>query len=127
MRLARPAIVSSSEFRSGAYSVRIEGAEGVNAGRLCGQGEQAWPCGEHAIAAFAALIARGALTCTLPKRASSTVVTGCQVGEQDVGAWLVANGWALARPGGPSGNAERGARTAGLVIFGPAAPPVHGD
>ena len=46
----------------------------------------------------------------------------CRLGKQDVGAWLVANGWARAAAGGPYAEAEEKARAAqGMGIFGAAA------
>ena len=63
------------------------------------------------------------------------IVAPCRLGKQDVGAWLVANGWARAAPGGPYVEAEREGRgsparassapppdTSGLSIGAGAAP-----
>lgn len=41
------------------------------------------------------------------------------LGKQDVGAWLVANGWAMASPSGIYGKAESVARAAEMGVFGP--------
>jgi endonuclease YncB( thermonuclease family) len=122
VRLARPTVDSSSELRAGRYAVRIDGVEGIDGRRSCGEGQLRWRCGDDAMNAFASLVGRGALTCRLPRRASATIVTTCRVGSQDVGAWLVSNGWALAQPGGPYVKAEAVARKAEMGIFGPAAP-----
>ena len=58
-----------------------------------------------------------------PQSERFAIVVRCRFGKQDVGAWLVSNGWARAAEGGPYRLAEIKAREAQMGIFGP--PPQH--
>ena len=64
-----------------------------------------------------------ALSCVMPPEADrQLLVAGCRLGKQDVGTWLVSNGWARAVAGGPYAEArsDRRARP-GLAFSEPAA------
>jgi endonuclease YncB( thermonuclease family) len=57
--------------------------------------------------------------------APAAIVADCKVARQDVGQWLVENGWARATQGGPYADAGEAAHKAGKGIFG-AAPDLSG-
>ena len=118
--LYRPIATSSATFESMGWKVAISGAQDIGVDRTCSFRDEAWPCGLRARAAFNAWLRGRALNCVLPTDAERFAIAApCRLGKQDVGAWLVANGWAMALPGGIYGKAEAIARTAGMGIFGP--------
>ncbi len=121
--LFRPVALESAVFESGGHTIAIEGVRSVPADESCVHDGQTWPCGVRARAAFRLWLRGRALVCQIPEdEQEQPVMRGrCRLAKQDVGAWLVENGWASAEPGGPYAQAGEAARAAGLGIFG--APP----
>jgi endonuclease YncB( thermonuclease family) len=118
-----PVAIGSAEFEAMGYKIAIAGTESVGPDETCMHDGVAWACGARAQAAVRAWLRGRALSCKLPPDAGSEVqVVGCRLGQQDVGAWLVSNGWARAVPGGPYVKAEATARQAAMGIFGPPPP-----
>lgn len=118
--LYRPIATSSATFESTGWTVVISGAQDIDVNQTCSFRDEAWPCGQRARAAFNAWLRGRALTCVLPPDIERFAIAApCRLGKQDVGAWLVANGWAMALPGGIYGKAEAIARSAGMGVFGP--------
>ncbi|GLQ79143.1 hypothetical protein GCM10007881_26610 [Mesorhizobium huakuii] len=118
--LYRPIATSSAIFESMGWKVAISGAQDIGADQTCSFRDETWPCGQRARAAFNAWLRGRALNCFLPPETERFAIAApCRLGKQDVGAWLVANGWAMALPGGIYGKAEAIARNAGMGIFGP--------
>ncbi|TIN70654.1 MAG: thermonuclease family protein, partial [Mesorhizobium sp.] len=61
------------------------------------------------------------VVCTVPPEGGRDLIAAeCRIGKQDVGQWLVENGWARAAKGGPYVEAGDMARTARKGIFGSA-------
>ncbi|MDG4882647.1 thermonuclease family protein [Mesorhizobium sp. WSM4884] len=118
--LYRPVATSSSIFEAMGRRVIISGTVDIDPGRTCAFGDAVWPCGQRARAAFNAWIRGRALKCLLPPDVDRFAIAApCMLGKQDVGAWLVANGWAMASPSSIYGKAESVARGAKMGIFGP--------
>jgi endonuclease YncB( thermonuclease family) len=66
------------------------------------------------------------VVCTVPPEGGrDTISAECHIGNQDIGQWLVENGWARAARGGAYVEAGDKARAAGKGIFG-AAPDLGG-
>ncbi|WP_027056258.1 thermonuclease family protein [Mesorhizobium erdmanii] len=119
-RLYSPIATSSATFVSMGWKVAISGAQDIDVDQTCSFRDEAWPCGQRARAAFNAWLRGRALNCFLPPETERFAIAApCRLGKQDVGAWLVANGWAKALPGGIYGKAEAVARDAGMGVFGP--------
>ncbi|HWK66059.1 MAG TPA: thermonuclease family protein [Rhizobiaceae bacterium] len=117
--LFRPIATSSARFEAMDRVVAVAGVENVELDERCSYEGKDWDCGIHARTAFRAFIRGRAITCDLAPDAPKEVVADCHIGAQDVGEWLVANGWARASPGGPYTDAEKKARDARLGVFGP--------
>ena len=77
-----------------------------------------WQCGVRARTAFRLWLRGRALVCQLPDEEQAVTSARCRLAKQDAGAWLVANGWALAAPDGPYVQAEEKARAERMGIFG---------
>lgn len=121
--LFRPVAVESAMFESGGHTIAIAGVKSVGLDESCIYEDAPWPCGVRARAAFRLWLRGRALVCQIPEAEQEKDVmrAGCRLAKQDVGAWLVANGWAYATPDGPYMQAEEKARVAKVGIFG--APP----
>lgn len=121
--LFRPVAVESAVFESAGHTIAIDGVKSIAADESCIYEGASWPCGVRARAAFRLWLRGRALVCQIPEeeRNEQVMRAGCRLAKEDVGAWLVANGWALAAPGGPYVQAEEKARNAKIGIFG--APP----
>lgn len=118
--LFRPVATSSAIFEAMGHRVVISGTIDIDPDRTCAFGDAVWLCGQRARAAFNAWLRGRALKCVLPPDADRFAIAApCMLGKQDVGAWLVANGWATASPTGIYGKAEAVARDAEMGIFGP--------
>ena len=118
--LYRPVATSSAIFESMGREVIISGVQGIDLDGSCLFQEVTWPCGQRARAAFNSWLRGRALTCFVPPDPERFAIAApCRLGKQDVGAWLVSNGWATALPGGIYGKAEATARGAEMGIFGP--------
>ncbi|BCM17352.1 thermonuclease family protein [Mesorhizobium sp. J8] len=115
-----PVATSSAVFEAMGRRVAISGTVNIDPDRTCTFDGTAWPCGQRARAAFNAWLRGRALKCLLPPDADRfAIAVPCALGKQDVGAWLVSNGWAMAAPTGVYGKAEAVARNARMGIFGP--------
>ncbi|TPK91737.1 thermonuclease family protein [Mesorhizobium sp. B2-4-12] len=120
MLLYGPQATSSAGFESMGRKVTISGVQGVEIDRTCLFGDISWPCGRRARAAFNRWLRGRALKCFVPPEIDRfPIAAPCRLGQQDVGAWLVSNGWALALPDSIYGKAEATARAAEMGIFGP--------
>ena len=122
----RPVATGSASFEAMGYKLVIAGTQSVGVDEACTQGSIVWPCGMRARTAVRMWLRGRTLTCAPPPKDKNKVaVVTCDLGKQDVGAWLVSNGWARAAPDGPYAEAEAKARKAKMGIFG--LPPVEPD
>ncbi len=82
-------------------------------------GGVSWPCGMGARTAFRAYLRGRALNCKLPDQRPDDAILGeCLLQGDDPAAWLVRNGWARAKAGGPYASLGSEAQAAGRGIFG---------
>jgi endonuclease YncB( thermonuclease family) len=117
--LYRPVATASAEFESMGYRVAIAGTESIRPEETCTHDRTVWPCGMRARSAVRMWLRGRALACDLPAEPErNLLVVECRLGAQDVGAWLVSNGWARAAKGSRYEKAEAVARDTGMGIFG---------
>ncbi len=77
--------------------IRLHGIDAPESGQLCCIDGKRWRCGEDAANVLADLIDRRPVTCQERDRDRyGRVVAVCRVAGEDLGAWLVGNGLALA-------------------------------
>jgi hypothetical protein len=118
--LYRPVAVGSAEFETMGYTIAIAGTQNIDPEQTCKFEGAEWPCGARARTAVRLWLRGRALSCIVPPEADrQLLVAGCRIGKQDVGTWLVSNGWARAVAGGPYAAAEQQAQKAKMGIFGP--------
>jgi endonuclease YncB( thermonuclease family) len=118
--LYQPVASSAGQIEAKGYSIDIAGVEPVAASEECSFEGTSWPCGARARTAFRSWLRGRAVTCAVPAQPEDGVIsTDCRVGRDDVGAWLVENGWARAAAGGPYAEAAEKAEAGKKGIFGP--------
>ncbi|RUU47292.1 thermonuclease family protein [Mesorhizobium sp. M6A.T.Ce.TU.002.03.1.1] len=120
-KLFQPVAPAAGVIEAKGYSVAISGIDIVRQDETCTDGGKPWTCGTRARTAFRAFLRGRAVVCTVPPEGGRDLVAAeCRVGNQDVGQWLIENGWARATKNGPYAEAGDKARTARKGIFGPA-------
>lgn len=118
--LHRPVVNESGRFQSMGYSIAIAGTESIPADTMCDYEGKSWNCGVRARTAFRSFLRGRAPACAVPPEADREIVmANCRMGKQDIGAWLVANGWARAAAGSPYAEAGEKAKAEKKGIFGP--------
>ncbi len=120
--LFQPLATAAGIFQSRGYTVAISGVDAVKPDETCTDADgKEWNCGMRARGAFRAFLRGRAPVCAVPPDGGrDTISAACRIGKQDLGAWLVANGWARATRGGPYVKAEEVARKERMGIFGAA-------
>ncbi|WP_395448181.1 thermonuclease family protein [Aminobacter sp. UC22_36] len=119
--LFQPVASAAGLIEAKGFSVAISGVTPVDAGESCSFEGKEWNCGTRARTAFRGFLRSRAVVCDVPPDAErGVVVARCRVGKQDVGEWLVANGWAKADAGGPYAEAGQKAEAEKKGIYGPA-------
>ncbi|WP_348639748.1 thermonuclease family protein [Mesorhizobium sp. B4-1-1] len=120
-KLFQPVATAAGLIESKGYAVAVSGVDVVKADETCSDAGKTWACGARARTAFRAFLRGRAVACTVPPEGGrDTISAECHIGNQDIGQWLVENGWARAAQGGPYVDAENKARTARKGIFGSA-------
>ncbi len=77
--------------------IRFHGIDAPESGQLCRRDGKPWQCGKDAANAIADKIARRPVTCEdLGRDRYKRIVARCIGAGEDMGAWMVANGLALA-------------------------------
>lgn len=125
-KLSQPVATAAGLIESKGYAVAVSGIDVVKADETCSDAGKSWACGARARTAFRAFLRGRAVACTVPPEGGRDIISAeCHIGNQDIGQWLVENGWARAAQGGPYVEAEDKARAARKGIFG-AAPDLGG-
>ncbi len=79
------------------WRIRLHGIDAPESRQLCHLNGKPWQCGKDAANALADKIARRPVTCEdLDRNRYKRMVARCTVVGEDLGAWMVANGLALA-------------------------------
>ncbi len=122
--LHRPVATESARFEAMGFTIAISGAQSVAPDETCDYQGTTWNCGANARTAFRSFLRGRSPSCEVPAEpgeADGAIVATCRLGKQDIGAWLVENGWARAIAGGPYAEAAAIAAEKKRGVFG--APP----
>lgn len=77
--------------------VRLYGIDAPEAGQLCRRGGQSWACGAEAGKALVSAIAGREVRCEERDQDRYGRIVGiCRAGPENLNAWMVENGWAVA-------------------------------
>jgi endonuclease YncB( thermonuclease family) len=101
--------------------IRLHGIDAPESAQECRRSDGSrWSCGQQAALALQDLIDRRPVTCARQNTDRyRRIVAKCSVGDTDINAWLVTNGWAVAyrRYSSDYVGAETMARASGLGIW----------
>ncbi len=77
--------------------IRLDGIDAPESGQPCRLDGKPWMCGRDAAKALSDRIGRRAVHCAeLDRERRERIVAKCTVAGEDLGEWMVANGWAVA-------------------------------
>lgn len=77
--------------------IRLFGIDAPEGRQTCALGGQDWRCGRTAALALSDLIGRSTVACEQRDiDRYKRIVAVCRLGDVDLGAWMVRNGWAVA-------------------------------
>ena len=119
----RPHVIDSASFELLGVRVRLLGVAAPPPSQTCFAGGQRWNCGQAARWALAERIGLNWVVCEERGRdAAGTVIALCALGGKggpELNGWIVARGWALARPSESDAYSadEAAARQAGKGIW----------
>jgi endonuclease YncB( thermonuclease family) len=100
-------------------TITLSGVLPVEFSRTCVNADGAeWPCGKKARTAFRALVRGRAISCLLPDQQKTAVETECSIGKENLGEWLVEQGWAEAKPGSDLESLGQATKLMGKGIYG---------
>jgi len=118
--VARPAIVAAGVLETTRGRVTLKDIVPLDPAESCGQGASKWPCGQLASTQFRRFLRGRPLNCDIADPAwQGEVMARCTLGKEDVGSWLVENGWARAQAGSPYEEVGRRAEADKRGIFAP--------
>jgi endonuclease YncB( thermonuclease family) len=114
-------VLSGDTLELQGQQVRLLGIDAPERAQACWDATgQAWPCGEKAALALTQRIGRSQVNCTGMRRdREQRLIAVCRLGDENINAWLVAAGWALAYRGQSHAfvGAEEAAREAGSGLW----------
>lgn len=117
--LFQPVVENAGTLFAEGRTITLSGVQPVAINRKCpSYDNQEWQCGIKARAQFRALVRGRAISCLLPNQQKAFVETECMIGKQDLGEWLVEQGWAEAQPGSELESLGRAAKLMGRGIYG---------
>lgn len=119
VQLLRPTVESAGILSFGKRRVQIANVIETPVDKSCGSEGKQWPCGMLAKTALRLYLRNRTIDCDLASDAWEDMTrAACRLGQQDIGAWLVDNGWAAAQPGSPLAAAGEKAKQAKEGIHG---------
>ena len=93
----RARVIDGDTIEVGAARIRLFGVDAPESAQGCLAKSGRWPCGEQATRALAGRIGSRPVACEERDRDRyGRIVAVCRHGGQDVNAWLVRGGWAVA-------------------------------
>ena len=93
----RVSVIDGDSLEMAGLQIRLHGIDALESEQDCVAGGRRWRCGERATRALARRIGRRTVACEARDRDRyGRIVAVCRAGRRDLGAWMVANGWALA-------------------------------
>jgi endonuclease YncB( thermonuclease family) len=117
--LFRPVAAAAGRLESDGLTIVIAGIDILEPDATCRSANGDWPCGMAARTAFRSFLRGRALECDLPDgELPERMATACRLGKQDLGAWLVVNGWAKVSSAGPYAQEQAEAVENRRGIFG---------
>ena len=93
----RALVIDGDTIEVGSVRIRLFGLDAPESAQTCLEGSRHWPCGEQATRALVGRIDGRSIACEeRDQDRYGRIVAVCRYGGQDVNAWLVREGWAMA-------------------------------
>ncbi len=113
--LPRPVALDGARIAYRQGVIVLPGIEALPLDQRCGTGADAFPCGVMARTELRRFLRGRSIECDVPpefgvRRGEAN--TACTVAGEDIGRWVVENGWGKATDGGPYAEAQAAARKA---------------
>jgi endonuclease YncB( thermonuclease family) len=90
-------VVDGDTIHIGKSKIRLHGIDAPESKQTCAAGGKEWPCGQEATQALVEAISGQPVTCKGGKRDRyKRLLAVCYVGDVNLNAMMVRNGWALA-------------------------------
>jgi endonuclease YncB( thermonuclease family) len=94
--VGRASVIDGDTLDIHGQRIRLWGVDAPESGQQCHIAGKPWRCGQQAALSLSDLIGKQTVACVERDRDRyGRIVAKCSVAAQDVGAWLVSNGWAL--------------------------------
>ena len=118
-----PQVTAATTLRADGRDIRLAGLDTLPPEARCASGA---PCGETARRAVSGFLAGRSIICsvTVGRADGDEVSAPCLAGEDDIGAWIVRNGWADAGPGSRYSDDAETARSEGRGIWAEGGPAI---
>lgn len=95
----RASVIDGDTLEIQGQRIRLHGVDAPESAQTCLHGVREWRCGQQAALELSNWIGAATVTCSrVATDRYKRMVARCQARGQDVGAWLVGNGWALDWP-----------------------------
>ncbi|MCE7029373.1 thermonuclease family protein [Jiella avicenniae] len=113
--LPRPVALDGARIAYRQGTINLPGVEALPLDQRCGTGAEAFPCGVMARTELRRFLRGRSIECDVPpefgvRRGEAT--SACTVAGDDIGRWVVENGWGKATAGGPYAEAQAAAKKA---------------
>ncbi len=93
----RARVIDGDTIEVHGQRIRLHGIDAPEGRQLCRLDGNPWQCGKDAANALADKIARRPVTCEdLGRDRYKRIIARCTVAGEDMGEWMVSQGWALA-------------------------------
>ncbi len=90
-------VIDGDSLEIAGERIRLHGIDAPENRQLCHLDGKPWQCGKDAANALAGKINRRSVACEeLDRDRYRRIVAKCTVAGEDIGEWMVANGWAVA-------------------------------
>lgn len=95
--VGRSSVIDGDTIEIHGVRIRLSGVDAPESKQRCGPAGEEWPCGQKAALALSDWLGSRTVSCNpTGKDGYQRTLARCFVGTEDVQAWLVLNGWALA-------------------------------
>ncbi|MCQ0989956.1 thermonuclease family protein [Jiella marina] len=103
--LPRPIAIDGGRIAIRQGVITLPGLEVLDLRERCGEEPRSWPCGVRSRTELRRYLRGRSIRCEeVPREFGlrrEEITTTCTVGGEDIGQWVVENGWARASPDGP--------------------------
>jgi endonuclease YncB( thermonuclease family) len=95
----RASVIDGDTLEIAGQRIRLHGIDAPESAQTCTVSGKAWRCGQQAALELSNWIGAATVTCSqVATDRYKRMVARCQARGEDIGGWLVSNGWALDWP-----------------------------